>query len=94
LFLYKEEADLVQDREDLIAVLKMRFGDMEAKTIEAIYDIKEIDALDRLILIAANAPKLQVFLEELQEGTDSFRIVGEQFNPITSMEEMPNGTKE
>lgn len=94
MFLYKEEADLVQDREDLIAVLKMRFGDMEAKTIEAIYDIKEIDALDRLILIAANAPKLQVFLEELQEGTDSFRIVGEQFNPITSMEEMPNGTKE
>lgn len=85
MFSFKEEADLVQDREDLIAVVKMRFGDVAAKTIEAIYEINELDALDRLILVAANAPSLQVFLEELHEDTGSFRIVGERFNPMESM---------
>lgn len=80
-----EDADFVQDREDLISLLRMRFGDISPGIIEKIYKKSELDTLERLILVAANAPKLSVFLEELEEDDSSFRIVGERFNPIDSM---------
>ena len=85
LFTFEDDADFVQDREDLLSVLRMRFGDISPGIIEEVYKINELDALERLILVAANAPKLSVFLEELEEGNDSFRIVGDRFNPIDSM---------
>lgn len=80
-----EDADFVQDREDLISVLRMRFGDLAPGIIDSIYKIGELDALERLILVAANAPTLSIFLEELEAGNDSFKIVGERFNPLDSM---------
>ncbi len=73
---------LVDDREDLIAVLRMRFGDIPARMITEIYDIQELGTLQRLILAAANATSWKVFLEEFQEGKESFRIIGEDFNPL------------
>ncbi|MBP1969922.1 hypothetical protein J2Z83_002030 [Virgibacillus natechei] len=85
MFSYEEDAGFVQDREDLISVLRMRFGDVSPGIIESIYDLKDLDTLERLILVASNAPSLKVFLEELEEGTESFRIIGDRFNPIDTM---------
>jgi hypothetical protein len=82
MFLFEQEADLTQDREDLIAVLRMRFGLLEPGLIEEIYRLNDLDTIERLILVAANAPTLKVFLRELEEGKEGFRIVGEEFNPI------------
>ncbi|ASK62638.1 hypothetical protein CFK37_10985 [Virgibacillus phasianinus] len=82
MFLFEDNANLVQDREDLIAILRMRFGHIPAGLIEAVYEMNDLDTLERLILVAANAPSLTVFLEELEEGMGNFRIMGERFNPI------------
>lgn len=73
---------LVNDREDLIAVIRMRFGEISGEIIERIYDINDINSLQRLILAAANAMNWNVFLEELQASEYSFRLSGEEFNPI------------
>lgn len=85
MFSYEDEAVLVQDREDLIAILQMRFGMNSPKVIESIYKINKLDKLERLILVAANVPSLKVFLEEMEEGEDSFRILGDRYNPIENM---------
>lgn len=85
MFLFEKEAEFVQDREDLIAVLQMRFGDIPPGVIQNIYDLNDLDTLERLILVAANAPSFKVFLEELEEGSGAYRITGERFNPIESM---------
>lgn len=78
----EDDAMLVQDREDLIALLRMRFGAPPPQVIEAIYEIDQLDILERLILAAANAPRFEIFLEELQAGDQAFKLVGERFNPI------------
>ena len=85
MFVYEDEAMLVQDREDLIAILRMRFGTTSPEIIEAIYKISQLDTLERLIIVAANAQSLGVFLEEMQEGKESFRILGDRFNPIENL---------
>lgn len=85
MFSFEKEADFVEDREDLIAILKMRFSYIAPGVISAIYEISELDTLERLILVAANAPNLKVFLEELEEGSGNFRILGERFNPIEQL---------
>ncbi|MFZ3577280.1 hypothetical protein [Virgibacillus sp. DJP39] len=85
MFSFEDDANFVQDREDLIAILRMRFGDLSTGIIDAIYQMKELDTLERLILVAANAPSLRIFLEELEEGSGSFRIMGERFNPIEAL---------
>lgn len=82
LFDFENEAGFVQDREDLLALLKMRFNSIPTGVVEAIYQITSLDDLERLILVAANAPTFKIFLEELKEGQGSFRIMGERFNPI------------
>lgn len=85
MFTFEEDANLVQDREDLLAILRMRFGSIPAGVTEAVYNLNKLDSLERLILVAANAPSLKIFLEELEEGNDSFRIMGERFNPIEKL---------
>src|SRR5699024_12671484 len=50
-------------------------------------ELNTLDALERLILVAANAPSFQVFLEELEQSEGSFRIVGERFNPLATLKE-------
>lgn len=86
MFMFEEDANFVQDREDLIAVLRMRFGDIPSGVIDAIYKINDMNTLERLILVAANAPKLKIFLEELKEGSGTFKILGDRFNPIDSLQ--------
>lgn len=87
-FSFEQEADFVEDREDLIAVIQLRFGKVPPKVIEQIYDISDLNTLERLILVAANAPNFTIFLEELHEGEESFRIIGERFNPIEGMSDV------
>lgn len=82
MFSFEKESQLVEDREDLIAVLRMRFGTVPGEMIEKIYEISDGNILQRLILAAANAHSYSVFLEELQAGEGSFRLVGEEFNPL------------
>lgn len=82
MFLFEKESDFVQDREDLIAILRMRFGDVPPSIIERIYDFNDLNTLERLILVAANVPDFDIFLEEMGEDQGSFKITGERFNPI------------
>ena len=82
MFSFESDALLVDDREDLIAVLRMRFGSLSGEIIEKIYEINEYGILQRLILAAANAANWHIFEEELLASKDSFRILGEEFNPL------------
>lgn len=85
MFSFQSEALLVDDREDLIAILQMRFGSIPGELIEDIYSINDMDSLQHLILSAANAANWHVFLEEFNSGRDSFRLLGENFNPLRDM---------
>lgn len=82
MFSFESDGFLVDDREDLIAVLQMRFGHVTGKIIEKIYEIDDLNTLQRLILAAANAVSWDVFVEELSAGERSFRLLGENFNPL------------
>ena len=81
----EEDALLVGEREDLIEVLRMRFGEAPGDIIQHIYTIDQLDTLQRLILVAANAESWAVFMEEMQAGSEAFRIVGDRFNPLLQM---------
>jgi hypothetical protein len=83
LFSYQNDALLVDDREDLIAVLRMRFGYIPGEMIEDIYSIDDMNSLQRLILSAANAASWEIFLEDFNVGRNSFRLMGENFNPLS-----------
>lgn len=85
MFSFEKESMLVEDREDLIAVIQMRFGNVPGEMIEEIYQIDDSQSLQRLILAAANAHSFEVFLDELKNGRDSFRIAGEEFNPLSNL---------
>ncbi|MBB6446371.1 hypothetical protein [Bacillus benzoevorans] len=97
MFAFESEVMLVQDREDLIAVLQMRFGNITGAMIEEVYAIDDLHTLQRLILAAANSADWHVFLEEFYAGNNSIRIVGENFNPLRDLLKGRgdiNGTKE
>ncbi|WML39965.1 hypothetical protein RCG19_22830 [Neobacillus sp. OS1-2] len=85
MFSFETDPMLVDDREDLIAVLRMRFGEISGDMIQHIYEIDDMNTLQRLILAAANAASWNVFLEELQSGEYSFKILGEEFNPLSEI---------
>ncbi|WP_138417517.1 hypothetical protein [Aquibacillus sediminis] len=82
MFLFEQEAEIGQDREDLIQLVTMRFGSISPELMEKIYSLDDFETIERLILVAANAPTLKTFVEELTEGEGTFKIVGERFNPI------------
>ncbi|MEH7119464.1 hypothetical protein V7128_18910 [Neobacillus vireti] len=91
MFSFQSEAQLVDDREDLIALLQMRFGTVPGEMIEGIYSLNDMNILQRLILSAANAANWDVFLEEFYSAGNSFRIVGENFNPLRDLMEGGGG---
>lgn len=90
MFWYESDAMLVDDREDLIQVLRMRFENIPGELVEKIYQINDFHILQRLILAAANAPNWQIFLDEFQSGEESFRLIGENFNPLAHKMERRN----
>ncbi|WP_075981903.1 hypothetical protein [Bacillus massilinigeriensis] len=85
MFSFESDAMLVDDREDLIALLQMRFGRITGEMIQRIYAINDMNTLQRLILVAANAPNWKIFMSELDSGIDSYRIIGEDFNPLKEL---------
>jgi hypothetical protein len=97
LFSFESDGLLVDDREDLIAVLRMRFGHLTGEMIEEIYEINDMNTLQRLILSAANAASFEVFDEEFRAGRASFKLLGENFNPLGDMlkgRSVINGTEQ
>jgi len=70
------------DQTDVIEILNIRFQSVPDDVIFAIKQIQKLDVLERLILVAANAADWHIFLEELNEGETSFRVLGERFDPI------------
>lgn len=85
MFSFESDSMLVDDREDLITVLQMRFGYLSGEMIEKIYEINEMNTLQRLILAAANAANWSIFLEEFNAYGDSLRLVGDHLNPLRDL---------
>lgn len=79
----RETQALKIDREDLQALLQLRFGSIPIDVQETISQVRQPDVMQRLILVAANVPDWPGFLQELQAGDESFRLVGEDFNPLS-----------
>lgn len=68
------------DRRDLITLLHMRFGRISPDVMAAIQAINDFSQIDHLILVAANTPGWNDFIQELQ--LPGFRIVGQKFDPL------------
>jgi hypothetical protein len=81
MFAANDEEMLALDQADVLEILRMRFHTIPAEIVNKIKAIRQLDVLQRLILVAANAADWQVFLEELREGETSFRLLGERFDP-------------
>lgn len=73
---------LQTDRDDLLGLLELRFGEVPAEVQTAIENIDKLDALERLILVAANLATWKQFLAELEISSAAFRIVGEYYRPV------------
>ncbi len=73
------------DRNDLLTILHMRFGSLDAQTLGMIENAREREVLERWILIAANATSLDAVKDEMEQGARVFSIFGEQFNPLSSL---------
>src|SRR5690625_5265327 len=82
----REEQALQTDQNDLLAILVMRFGTIPEEVREKIEQIDQLDVVERLILVAANVPTWELFLKELDEGQDSFRLVGQMYDPLANSE--------
>lgn len=80
----REQEALKIDKEDLLAVLHMRFGDVPAEVREDIENIDKLNIVERLIVVAANVPTWETFLKELKEGRDAFRIAGQMYDPLAN----------
>ena len=82
MFDFEDEAMLVQDREDLIAVLRLRFGFVPPEVITKIYEISEMSEIGRLIITGANVPTWELFMKDLDGHKGAFRIAGDHYNPL------------
>ncbi|MDA8204654.1 MAG: hypothetical protein M0Z36_01195 [Thermaerobacter sp.] len=71
------------DRADLIALLKMRFGEVPADVMASIAAIEDFSQIDHLIIVAANAAGWDEFLAEVRQP--GFRIVGQGFDPLSEV---------
>lgn len=54
-----------EDREDLLQVLAMRFGPLPPAVTEAARRVTDFEAIDHLILVAANAQSLHEVIQAL-----------------------------
>lgn len=78
----EEAAFIQQDREDLLVILQMRYGFIPEEIGKTVGGITDLNRLQRLIQVAANAPTFEIFIEELAEKEESFRLTGERFSPM------------
>lgn len=70
------------DREDLLAVIAMRFGTVPEAVRERITACRESATLQRWLLVAVNASRWEVLLEELAAGQQAFRLIGPRYQPV------------
>jgi hypothetical protein len=80
----RAQAAAAVDREDVLAILRMRFGAVPRDVQERIESCDNLDQLERLVLVAANVPTWDDFLAELTSASDEFKIVGARFDPLSS----------
>ncbi|OZU89010.1 hypothetical protein CIL03_08310 [Virgibacillus indicus] len=79
---HRHDTVTTAEKEDLLGLVHMRFGHLPDEIHEKIMAIGDLDVLDRLFLIAVNAANWDVFVAELNEGTDSFKMTGDGFDPL------------
>ncbi|MBT2214765.1 hypothetical protein F3157_07790 [Virgibacillus dakarensis] len=75
----------ITEKEDLLGLIHMRFGNVPKAIVEQIMAIDDLDVLDRLFLVAVNAANWDVFVNELNEGKASFKMVGDGFDPLAEI---------
>ncbi len=68
------------DRRDLLTLLAMRFGPPPPWVADAVATISDLNRLDHLILVVANAATWATVATELRQS--GFRIVGADFDPL------------
>nr|NNM90585.1 hypothetical protein [Bacilli bacterium] len=73
---------LAVDREDLLAIITMRFGAITKELRALLLAMEEPPQVERLILVAANAPSPDILLDEIKQGDTAFRITGSRFDPL------------
>jgi hypothetical protein len=79
-------AALESDKKDLVGILHDRFGHMTEGVKQKILEVQDLDVMDRLFVVAVNAANWEIFVKELYEGKDSFKIIGEDFNPLAEIQ--------
>jgi hypothetical protein len=63
-----------QDIADLLQILMLRFGTVPDDVRDALSRLTDVQMVNRLILVAANAADLGTFRHELAQGPTAFRI--------------------
>ena len=79
---HRHETISREEKEDLLGLLHMRFGHISDEIHQKIFAIEDLDVLDRLFLVAVNSANWDVFEAELNQGQDSFKMVGDGFDPL------------
>lgn len=72
---------LQADRDDLLAVLSLRFGTVPESIQARITVCNNSATLERWILVAANVPDWTAFLKDLDAGPNAFKMVGAGYEP-------------
>lgn len=75
-------AILRSDREDLLAVLALRFGTVPESVQARIAACDNSATLERWILVAANVPDWVSFLNDVEAGPHAFKVVGASYEPL------------
>ena len=63
-----------EDLRDLMEVLGRRFGPLPDDLTAAIRSLTDVQQINRLVLVAANAADLGAFARELTHGSRAFRL--------------------
>ena len=87
------QAFLRSDREDLLMVLALRFGPVPESVQARIVACDDAAALERWILVAANAPDWAHFLKDLDDGPNVFRQVAVRDEPQSAMPGAPSPSR-
>jgi hypothetical protein len=82
------------DREDLLAVLTLRFGGAPESVKARITACDDAATLERWILVAANVPDWDSFLSELDAGPQAFKLVGARYEPTAAPTREPREPRE
>lgn len=77
----RQRALLQADRDDLLEVLSLRFGAVPETMRARIAVCNNPETLERLILVAANVPDWNTFLNDFDAGPNAFKMVGASYEP-------------